>query len=328
MSKTTGISWTDSTWNPWRGCTKISEGCQHCYAETLSGRDPGTLGVWGPNGTRVVAAESYWKQPAKWAKAAAGKRHLVFCASLADVFEDWAGPMDSTDGRMLVRPYLDRENVPHNWQMEFKDTFHEDPQGWKPVTMNDVRRRVFAVMESTPELTWLVLTKRPENIRRMVPPAWLENWPANVWPGTTTENQERADERIPHLLKIPAAVRWLSVEPQIGPVDVSPHLVSKRGYFGKVDSLECGGKVYQKRPGIDWVITGGESGHGARPFQVEWARSLRDQCKAAGVAFFHKQHGDHAFDGGELIQLGKAGKLPAEWSPDLRVQEFPEPARA
>lgn len=122
MAKNTAIEWTHATFNPWRGCTKVSEACAHCYAETLSGRNPSVLGVWGPSGKRVVAAESYWREPVKWNKAAekAGERRRVFCASLADVFEKWDGPMLDTNeqrlaiytpngGVLKVRPYAEVE---------------------------------------------------------------------------------------------------------------------------------------------------------------------------------------------------------------------------
>jgi protein gp37 len=328
MAETTGITWADSTWNPWRGCLKVSEGCAHCYADTQSKRNPAVLGTWGPEGvgTRVLAAESYWLQPHNWNARAERERRpwRVFCCSLADVFEEWAGPMVGTGERRAWRARTDERLRP--WYPATGESLF--PAGeFTPYTLDDARARAFRVMEQTPHLTWLVLTKRPANILRMVPRAWLLKWPANVWPGATTENQARADERIPDLLKVPAAVRWLSAEPQLGRVDLRRWLVE--GWCAACRSTcfvfnsECRGCSGPARPLIQWVITGGESGAGARPFQVEWARALRDQCRAAGVAFFHKQHGDNAHDGGELIQLGRGGKVPSEWAADVRVQEFP-----
>lgn len=362
MAESTGISWTNSTWNPWRGCVKVSEGCKHCYADDLAKRNPATLGVWGPEGigTRVVAAESYWREPLKWDRKAkeSGQPWRVFCCSLADVFEEWGGPVHDTCGnRLHAAPGLiGGTTKSDHW-------YSESPCDDSPAplaTLDDVRARAFAMMESTPHLTWLVLTKRPENILRMAPPAWLKKWPANVWPGATTENQARAAERIPHLLKVPAAVRWLSVEPQIGPVDLARWLpiYRTRGASGQLAGPWMRSASYPSEGSPTWIITGGESGHGARPFQIEWARSLRDQCKAASVAFFHKQMGDDPREhdpsawpvvpstgewpnnptrkpltlvgdgfGNHLVRgLSKAGKDPAEWPEDLRVQEFPEAA--
>jgi protein gp37 len=260
MAENTKIEWCDATFNPWRGCTKVSPGCANCYAETLSTRNPKTLGMWGPNGTRVVAAESQWELPLKWNRQAERevRRFRVFCASLADVFDNQAQP--------------------------------------------SVRFELWCLIADTPHLDWLLLTKRPQNIAKMLPqssslPAWGEGWP-NVWLGTTVENQAEAERRIPHLLAVPAAKRFLSCEPLLEPValhhiadrlgDASCHvhaLTGARWYPG------CGSVSSQTHAGprIDWVIAGGESGPGARLMHPGWARSLRDQCAAAGVAFFMKQ---------------------------------------
>jgi protein gp37 len=241
MGKDSSIEWTDHTFNPWRGCTKVSEGCKHCYAEVLSKRNPKTLGEWGPKGKRVIAAELYWKLPLKWNNEAraSGVRRRVFCASLADVFED-------------------------NWQVHI------------------ARQRLWGIIEDTEDLDWLLLTKRPENVMHLVPESWhdaeLGGFPHNVWIGTSVENQAAADERIPHLLRVPARVRFLSCEPLLGPVDIWPWLGPAE------DDESC----------VNWVIVGGESGHGARPMHPDWARSLRDQCQAAGVAYFFKQWGEYA----------------------------------
>jgi protein gp37 len=272
MGENSKIEWTHHTFNPWRGCTKVSPGCAHCYAETLSHRNPATLGVWGDKGTRVVAAESYWRQPLKWDREAraAGERRRVFCASLADVFED--------------RPDLVAPRV-----------------------------RLFHLINETPNLDWLLLTKRPENVRRFqggagVPRSWAESMPPNVWIGTSVEDQERADERIPHLLAIPAAVRFLSIEPLLGPVDLRriPNLSPDRcRYFDDVESLTLNGKVYPSRR-VHWVIVGGESGPKSRPMDRAWVLAIRDQCRAAGVPFFFKQ-------------MTKKAPIPD----DLLVREFP-----
>lgn len=281
MGEESKISWTDATFNPWRGCTKVAEECRNCYAETLSGRNPSTLGIWGPQGTRVVAAESYWREPLKWnAKAAKeGRRLRVFCASLADVFEEWPGRMVDTNEQELC--------VCHGCG-KFCLTFGDcgGPKGTmcdrapRPMVMDDCRRRLFALIDATPHLDWMLLTKRPENIRRM----WLnpvgngeyahcepEFGRRNVWLGTTAGLQETADRNVPTLLECSglSPLLWVSAEPLLGPIDFSP-------WIGQ----------------LKWIITGGESGSGARPFHPDWARSVRDQCQAAGVAFHHKQHGE------------------------------------
>lgn len=275
MGKETGISWTHSTFNPWRGCQRVSPGCENCYAETLSKRNHALLGQWGPpatGGTRVIASPAMWREPVKWNAAAAktGQVHRVFCSSLADVFEDL--------------PEL------------------EEPRAW-----------LWELISATSNLTWMLLTKRPQNVVRMVPNRWLcmipvgggfglPIWPRNVWIGTTVEDQQRADERIPHLLRgIPrVAVKFLSVEPQLTHVDLTPWLSD-----------------------LHWVIQGGESGPGARPFDLEWADSLRAQCAEAGVAYFFKQMGARPINGMWTRGADKAGADPAFWEPERRVQQFP-----
>jgi protein gp37 len=280
MGKDSGIQWTHHTFNPWRGCTRVSEACRFCYAETLSKRNPSTLGVWGPKGTRVVASEAMRRAPLKWDREAGekGERHRVFCASLADIFEDWPGFMVDSRGLTL------HVNASGAWKPGPLRDGREC--GFVPVTMGDCRDRLFELILATPNLDWLLLTKRPENIERLWPvgheftgPGPVE-WP-NLWLGCSVEDQATAAERIPHLLRCPAAVRFLSVEPQIGSIDL------RRGVYTNVG----GGDLGTTLDGIGWLIQGGESGPHARPFEVGWARGLRDQCAAAGVAFFLKQLG-------------------------------------
>lgn len=301
MGADSKIEWTTHTFNMWRGCTKVSAGCAHCYAETMSGRNPSTLGVWGPNGSRVVAAEAYWKQPIKWNKAAAaaGERHRVFCASMADVFEgEETMPGDSLDA------------------------------------VETARERLWNLIEATPALDWLLLTKRPRNIMHLVPETWRDAFPANVWIGTSVEDQAAADERIPHLLEVPARVRFLSMEPLLGAVTLDEEWLSVEYYVPPWelnhgdDSGACDEQL------IHWIIVGGESGSAARPMHPAWVRSLRDQAQADGAAFFFKQWGEwleygtdaapgagpfdpsrlprHAFDDGTaMYRVGKkaAGRL-------------------
>lgn len=276
MGENSKIEWTHHTFNPWRGCTKVSAGCDNCYAEKMSRRNPDVLGVWGKHGTRVVASDAMWREPLKWNRAAeqAGERHRVFCASLADVFE---AP----------------ETMP--------------AESWNAVL--DARRRLFVLIRKTPHLDWLLLTKRPENVTTMALDFFGDSdWPANVWIGTSVEDQKTADERIPELLNIPAKVRFLSIEPLLGPVDLSRWLVpwnravDHSGAFpnhilGPRDDgmypMDCDcGWSNENDDHIDWVIVGGESGPNARPMHPDWVRSIRDQCVAAGVPFFFKQWGE------------------------------------
>lgn len=253
MGEQTLITWTNHTFNPWIGCTKISAGCTHCYAETLMDTRMGRV-QWGPQGLRVRTSSDNWKQPLRWNRKAAqdGVRRKVFCASLADVFEDHASISDV-------------------WRAD-----------------------LFNLIDQCPALDWLLLTKRPENIRPMVPGVWIDKgFPANVWIGTTAEDQPAADRRVPVLLSLPARVRFLSCEPLIGPIDLKGWIYTN-GLWVDGDNR------------VDWVIAGGESGHGARAMDPDWARGLRDQCAAAAVPFFFKQWGSAGGDptqhhGGDVL---------------------------
>jgi protein gp37 len=302
MAENSKIEWTHHTFNPWRGCTKVSDGCTNCYAEQMSGRNPKTLGVWGKHGSRVVASESMWKMPLKWDKAAeaAGERHRVFCASLADVFEG-------------------------------EDTM--PAESW--LAVQQARGRLYDLIEKTPNLDWLLLTKRPENIRSLIDWEWLEDdgeIPPNVWLGTSVEDQKTADERIPHLLKIPAKVRFLSMEPLLGPVDITHYLYTRYHHGG----------THHEYNQVDWVILGGESGSKARPFDISWARSIVSQCKTAGVPVFVKQIGAKPYDSDRRIYTPGSVIVPVdggwmatnkivdkkggdwdEWPEDLRIREVP-----
>lgn len=224
---------------------------------------------WQANGqTRVVAPEGIWKEPLQWDRnaKALGVRHRVYCSPMADVFEDWPGPIQDSAGKILIAsPLMTGHNG--NW----------------PLTMQHVRQRIFELIDQTPNLDWLLLTKRPENIAAMMPqagfpsagvPGTLGRYlvPNNVWLGTTVENQATADERIPHLLRVPAKVRFLSCEPLLGQVILPDEF------------LRLGKQA--------WAIAGGESGPHARPSHPDWFRSLQRQCTAAGVPYFHKQNGE------------------------------------
>lgn len=246
MGANSSIEWTHHTFNPWIGCTHVSPGCVHCYAETMMDQRYGKV-EWGKGKARMRTSAANWRKPFTWNKQAAkeGISYRVFCSSLADVFDP---------------------EVDYTW-----------------------RRDLFEVIERTPYLDWLLLTKRPEHVNQMIERAtgrysyaWLTNYP-NVWVGTSVEDQRRADERIPHLLNIPAKVRFLSCEPLLGPVDLS-HIAN----LGR-DAISLADRL------IHWVIAGGESGHGARPMHPQWVRSLRDQCQTAGVAFHFKQWGEYQY---------------------------------
>lgn len=261
MAENSKIEWTKHTFNPWIGCQKVGPGCEHCYAEAMMDRRLGRV-EWGPYAARARTSASYWQKPLAWDKAAkaAGERHRVFCASLADVFDN-------------------HESIVDEWRQDL----------WR-------------LIHATPHLDWMLLTKRPGNIRRYLPD--YGDVQPNVWLGCTVVNQEEADRDIPKLLATPAAVRFLSMEPLLGPVD----LTRWSGIEGDGGTMGFG---------LDLVIVGGESGPGARPMHPDWARSLRDQCQAAGVAHFFKQWGewgpdvgippgrDPAIPGGDPIMEGK-----------------------
>lgn len=292
MGKNSAIAWTDHTFNPWVGCTKVSPGCKHCYAEALAKRSPAlvhgrpqvSLPVWGDEAPRRVTSADYWKQPLRWDKAAAkaGKRSRVFCASLADLFENRS------------------ELIPHRFRL-----FTE-------------------LIARTPNLDWLLLTKRPDQILRLWPSTLPgpSHWP-NVWVGCTVEDQQRARERLPHLLQVPAPVRFVSYEPALEAVDFGPWVPHCAKH--KLRAPCCG--EYTMRRGIDWLIVGGESGAHARGFDITWARQAVARCRAAGVPVFVKQMGARSYDGtpdcaGRL--LDPAGADPSEWPEDLQVQEWPQ----
>jgi protein gp37 len=222
MAETTEIAWTDSTFNPWWGCSKVGPGCDHCYAEALDRRTGGDY--WGAAKTPRTMSADNWRKPARWQEAAkaSGIRRRVFCGSMCD----W------TD-----------KNAP-----ELQ------------------RARLWSLIRSTPMLDWQLLTKRAPNIARCLPVDWGDGY-ENVWLGVTVENRKHGLPRIEHLRRVPAKVRFLSIEPLLEDL-------------GRIDLT-----------GIHWVIVGGESGHGARPMDASWVESIRRQCYTAGVAFFFKQWG-------------------------------------
>ena len=285
MADKSGIAWTEASWNPVTGCTKVSQGCKHCYAEREWARlsvNPKASDYFGRIFTDVKTHAHRLDQPLRWRRP-----RLIFVNSMADLFH---------------------ESVP--------DAFID---------------QVFAVMALAPQHTFQVLTKRVERMREWFAPGYdnrehavghamreiaasrggddagLPEWPlANVWLGVSAEDQETAETRIPVLLETPAAVRWVSLEPLLGPVDLEKGL---------------GPNPTAK---IAWVVCGGESGPGARVFRVEWAREILRQCRAADVPFFMKQMGAAFNDGRFTLRLRhRAGADPGEWPEDLRVREYP-----
>jgi len=318
MSENTNIEWCTHTFNAWWGCTKVHTGCANCYAEATDARWGGDH--WGKDASRrMILGE--WGKPAKWNEAAeaAGTPATVFASSMCDVFEAFDGAVVNQQDQRL---YIERPGRLIN--AEIARNLITTTDTGDPVTLAYLRSKLWPIIESTPWLRWLLLTKRPENITGMVPGSWLEAWPAHVWTGTSPVNQETADECIPRLLKVPGK-HFLSVEPMVGLVNLTPYMTEI------VSSTDT---EIEERRLIDWVICGGESGTGKtiRPFDLLWARSLRDQCAAAGVPFFMKQLGAkpcnlplHIGDGsGRGGLLNKKGGDPAEWPEDLRVRELPE----
>lgn len=282
MTANSKIEWTDHTFNPWEGCQKVGPGCDHCYAENRNSRFNGGQAVnWGPGAPRRRTSTSNWNKPLAWNRNAGvfyaqhRRRQRVFCASLADVFDN---------------------QVADEW-----------------------RRDLAALILQTTNLDWLLLTKRIGNAAIMLADIFPAGMPEHVWLGATVVNQEEANRDIPKLLATPASVRFLSIEPLLGQLDLSAHIAPRplpwltagtplcnelpsnvgcarngphySGEFGcRWSKIDSGGSL----PTLDWVIVGGESGSGARPMHPDWVRSLRDQCSVAGVPMVFKQWGDWA----------------------------------
>ena len=247
MAEKTEIAWCDATFNPWIGCQKVSAGCDNCYAETQNKFRKWNGGEWGPHAPRKRTSAQNWRGPLAW-----NVHHDEFFAQ---------------HGR--------RRRV---FCSSLADVFdNQAPVG--------ARDDLWALIAETPKLDWLLLTKRPENIRKMLPALWPDKF-QNVWLGVTAEDQAAYDRRWPILRDIPAAVRFISYEPAIGPLWV------------------LGEDQHSIMP--HWLICGGESGAGYRDMPTSWVSDIGWICRANGVAFFFKQ---------------MAGKKPI---PDqLLVREFP-----
>jgi protein gp37 len=247
------IAWCRYTFNPWMGCMKVSPGCAHCYAETLTKNRMG-LRVWGPNSKRQVTSTGYWRQPLRWAQLAAreGKRERVFCGSLCDWAED-----------------------------------HPTAEATRP--------RLWDLIRATPELDWLLLSKRFDNIGNSLPADWGAGYP-HVWLGVSAEDQAHYELRYPTLHAIPAAVHFISYEPALGPLQIDARYLP------------------------DWLIYGGESGPKFRMADVNWARSVRDQCARLFIAFFYKQSSAYRTEMG--IELD--GQIIRQYpTPRLALPEHP-----
>lgn len=259
MAETTPIEWTDRTWSPWEGCTKVGPGCDHCYAEAMNRWLRGGEN-WGPGAPRREFSEEHWKKLERWNAQAEkkGKREKVF-PSICDPFDN------------EVRPEL--------------------------------RARHWAAMMMTPWLDHIILTKRIGNAERMLAAPGMPNVVLpNVWIGATVVNQEEADRDIPKLLATPARVRFLSVEPMLGPIDLHLEMTSV------ADRLRVASEVAQfglarrqtRSDWLHWVICGGESGRQARPMHPDWPSDLERQCRIAGVPFLFKQWGEWAPGSGDF----------------------------
>lgn len=310
MGVVTGISWTDSTWNPISGCSMVSKGCMNCYAEKIAARFS-----WAPD---------YSKHPGPYFGLVKDGK--------------WNGQVDFSEHSLLV---------PLKWKKprrifvnSMSDLFHENvPDEWID--------KIFAVMALAPRHTFQILTKRPKRMleyfsayhasvveltraRLAIDRCSAEmnggsfhgnGWPLpNVWLGVSVEDQETADERIPLLLQVPAAIRFVSYEPALAPVNF------RLGIY----QLVSGGSQGISLVGLDWIIVGGESGPNARPFDFVWARQVISQCRASETKCFIKQLGSKARGPlgqapySEAMNLkDRAGADPSEWPKDLRVQEFP-----
>lgn len=242
MSANSKIEWTHHTFNPWWGCVKVSPACDHCYAERDS--------------IRYGFSEAGAHFPI-WGK---GTQRRFFSE------KHWAEPLKWDRAAAKAG---ERQRV---FCASMADVMEDNPD------VHPARARLYNLIDDTPNLDWLLTTKRPQNFRRYLPPEWITNPRRNVWGLTTVESPEYL-WRIDELLKIPFAVRGVSAEPLLGQID----LELDRFVLG------TGG---ERRHDLSWVIVGGESGPGARPMHPDWARSLRDQCVAAGVPFFFKQWGE------------------------------------
>ena len=318
----TRIEWTQKTWNPIVGCSIVSPGCTNCYAMKMAARLEAMC---------VASGAAYEADHGRFKSGSSGLLHYRGLTQPSKAGSVWTGKVTLAP-ESIIRAPLSRRQPTMYFVNSMSDLFHEDvPDEWID--------RVFAIMAMCPQHTFQVLTKRSERMRvymntwtvsdifkrqRLIiqhksAGALTWKWPLpNVWLGVSTERQQEADERVPDLLATPAAVRFVSAEPLLGPVDFERILfvreIYESGAHHYVDVLRGGfwsPKEHSFRSSQDgepknhftnhsdikdqllnWVIVGGESGHGARPMHPDWARAIRDQCQAANVPFFFKQWGE------------------------------------
>lgn len=305
MGENSAIEWTDTTWNPTVGCTWASPGCDHCYAVSMTRRLEGAAkGAIGQGSLRRYAAD--------YVSLTTWKHFNGTVRALEHRLDD---PLRWKNPRMV-------------FVNSMSDLFHKD-------VPFEFLNRVFEVMENTPQHTYQILTKRPEWMAEYTGWRWgpREDGPGsriparNIWLGTSVEDQPRADERVPHLLRCPARVRFLSCEPLLGPIDLQSIGRNADGWSA-INAL-TGERRAEQGPTtrvtdgsrIDWVIVGGESGNNARPMHPDWARSMRDQCGAAGVPFFFKQWGEWGFP--RTTKPGATGRFTIIHDTSVEVKEYP-----
>lgn len=279
MSDKTGIEWTDATWNPVTGCSKVSPGCDHCYAETVAHRFNGTKAY--PNGFAVTLRPERLDQVLRWRKP-----RRIFVNSMSDLFHDdvpdeYIGSVFDVMARaehhtfqILTKRHARMRSLLRKWEQEGADS----------VARGELHPDYGHAAWRRHDKVWCTPRK----------------WPLpNVWLGVSTEDQRWADIRIPALLDTPAAVRFISAEPLLGPIVLHPYWLHGQPHWGAPEPTPTGNggsidmRPLELAPRLDWVIVGGESGPGARPMHPDWARSLRDQCDQAGVPFLFKQWGEY-----------------------------------
>lgn len=264
MGKDSGIEWTEHTFNPWWGCVKVSAGCTYCYAEAWAKRTGGDA-IWGADAGRRFFKPKHFNAPVKWNRDAgeAGRFDRVMCGSMCDIFE-----------------------------------IHENEE--TNARMDEMRAKVWDMISITENLIWILVTKRPENACRLVPPVWYHGWPGNVWLMVTMETQNQAEKRMTWVESTPAVVRAVSAEPLVGPLNPRVFRCGRCGGSGLTSSgqsllpcLTCRGKGVA----VDWIVAGGETGGKARPMDPEWIRDLLGFSLAYEIPFFFKQWGEWAPSG-------------------------------
>ena len=298
MAEWTKIGWCDMTFNLWIGCEEVSEGCRYCYAKRDARKYWPTMDLWGKGSSRKSLSEGYWRKLFSWNKKAEslGRPLTVFVGSMCDIMEIHSN--------------------------EKINQF-----------MNSNRKRLYTAIEQTPNLIYLLLTKRPENYEKLLPREWTSAGyadiynklpegapiPSNVWLGCTMENQKNFDQRMPVMEWIArqfhAAGMFLSLEPLLGPINTTDWLYP---------NIENDEDHYIENRVPDWIIVGGESGEfgKARMMEIDYARRIIEDCKEAEVPVYFKQTGS-AF--AKYHQLNSdTGKDISEWPETLRIQQFPE----